>query len=143
MKDHWVEVKFDFKASQQTVFEHLAEHENLAPVFGAKITRIKDGATERNGIGSVRMVKVGPTPAAEETIIAFEPYSLIEYKITNDSLIKNHIGIMKFSELPGGGTHIDYRIRLASNIPGLAAVMKKVLTAGIVKGFTGLNQKLA
>ena len=50
---------------------------------------------------------------------------------------------MKFSELPGGGTHIDYRSRLASSIPGLAAVLKKVLTAGIVKGFTALNSKLA
>lgn len=111
MKEHWVEVNFDFKASQETVFDHLAEHENLAPVFGAKITRIKDGTGERNGTGSVRMVKVGPLPAAEETITVFEPHSLIEYKITNDSPIKNHVGIMKFSALPGGGTHIDYRIR--------------------------------
>lgn len=143
MKEHWVDVQFDFKASQQVVFDHLAEHENLASVFGAKITRIKDGDTERNGVGSVRMVKVGPAPAAEETITAFEPHSLIEYRITNNGPIKNHIGIMKFTELPGGGTHLDYRIRLCSKIPGLAAIMRKVLTAGIVKGFTALNPKLS
>jgi len=68
---------------------------------------------------------------------------LIEYRVTHGGPLKNHVGIMKFSELPGGGTHVDYRIRLASSIPGLAAVLKKVLTGGIVKGFTALNSKLA
>jgi uncharacterized protein YndB with AHSA1/START domain len=143
MKEHWVDVKFDFKASPQVVFEHLAEHENLAPVFGAKVTRINDGDTSRNGVGSRRLVKVGPTPAVEETITEFVPNELIEYRVTHGGPLKNHVGIMKFTELPGGGTHVDYRIRLASGIPGLAAVLKKVLTGGIVKGFTALNSKLA
>ena len=142
MKEHWVHVQFDFKASPQEVFEHLAEHENLAPVFGAKVTRINDGDDSRNGVGSRRLVKVGPTPAVEETVTKYEPFELIEYRVTHGGPLKNHVGIQRFSPLPSGGTHIDYRIRLQSKIPGLAVVLKKVLTAGIVKGFTALNSRL-
>jgi uncharacterized protein YndB with AHSA1/START domain len=142
MKEHWVHVQHDFNAPPQKVFEYLAEHENLGPVFGAKITRINDGETERNGVGSRRLVKVGPTPPVEETITKSVPYELIEYRVTHGGPLRNHIGIMKFDQLPDGGTHIDYRIRLASPYPGLAFVLQKVLSSGIVKGFSGIDAKL-
>jgi uncharacterized protein YndB with AHSA1/START domain len=143
MRAHWVHVEHDFPAPPQVVFDHLAEHENLAPVFGAQITRLKDGDTERNGVGSMREVKVGPTPPVEETVTEFEPNELIEYRVTSKGPLKDHVGIMKFSELPDGNTHLDYRIRLSSHIPGLAGVLKAVLTRGIEKGFAGLDRQLA
>jgi len=46
-----VRVTHVFKSDPQTVFEKLAEHENLGPVFGAKITRVSDGTSSRNGGG--------------------------------------------------------------------------------------------
>jgi uncharacterized protein YndB with AHSA1/START domain len=143
MRAHWVHVEHDFPAPPQVVFDHLAEHENLAPVFGAQITRLKDGDTERNGVGSMREVKVGPAPSVEETVTEFEPNELIEYRVTSKGPLKDHVGIMKFSELPDGNTHLDYRIRLSSPIPGLAATLKVVLTRGIEKGFAGLDRQLA
>lgn len=142
MKERWVHVEQNFTANRETVFDHLAEHENLAPLFGAKVTRVKDGDTERNGVNSVRLVKVGPAPAVEETVTAFVRPELIEYRVTHGGPLKNHIGIMKFTELPGNGTHLDYRIRIASNIPGVGLILHKILTAGITKGLKGLNSKL-
>ena len=62
-----VNITHEFKSDPQTVFDKLAEHENLGPVFGANITRVSDGATSRNGIGSVRRLKIGPLQAFEET----------------------------------------------------------------------------
>lgn len=143
MRAHWVHVEHDFPAPPQVVFDHLAEHENLAPVFGAHVTRLRDGDTERNGVGSMREVKVGPAPAVEETVTEFEPNELIEYRVTSKGPLKDHVGIMKFSELPDGNTHLDYRIRLSSHIPGLAGVLKLLLTRGIEKGFTALDRELA
>lgn len=143
MRAHWVHVQHDFPAPPDVVFNHLAEHENLASVFGANVTRLRDGDTERNGVGSMREVKIGPAPAVEETVTKFEPVTLIEYQVTSKGPIKNHLGIMAFSELPDGNTHLDYRIRLSSHIPGLAGALKAVLTRGINKGFAALDRELA
>lgn len=143
MRAHWVHVEHDFPAPVPVVFGHLAEHENLADVFGAKVTRVRDGVDERNGVGSVRIVKIGPASPVEETVTEFETDELIEYRVTSDGPIRNHVGIMKFSALPGGGTHLDYRIRLSSHIPGLALVLKGVLTRGIEKSFARLDTELA
>ena len=52
MRARWVHVERDLSAPPAEVFEHLAEHENLAALFGAKVTRLADGDTERNGVGS-------------------------------------------------------------------------------------------
>ncbi len=143
MRAYWVHVEHDFPAPPGVVFAHLAEHENLADVFGAKVTRVRDGDTERNGVGSMRIVKIGPAQPVEETVTKFEANELIEYRVTNKGLLKDHVGIMKFSELPDGNTHLDYRIRLSSHVPGLAPVLKRVLTGGIEKSFARLDREFA
>ena len=142
MRAHWVHVEHDFPAPPSVVFAHLAEHENLADVFQAQVTRVRDGDTERNGVGSVRIVKIGPAPAVEETVTEFEVDELIEYRVTSKGPLKDHVGIMKFSGLPDARTHLDYRIRLSSHVPGLAIVLKGVLTRGIEKSFARLDREL-
>jgi hypothetical protein len=77
-----VHVTHTYTSDPATVFEKLSEHENLGPVFGAKITRVRDGDTSRNGPGSTRRLKIGPLPAFEETTTVSEPNTLIEYKIS-------------------------------------------------------------
>ena len=132
----------DFSAPPEALFNHLAEHENLGALFNAKVTRVNDGRTSRNGVGSKRLIKVGPSPAFEETVTEFEPNELIEYRITRGGVLKGHVGIMRFTALPGGGTHLDYRIRIASSIPGVAPVVRAALTRGITKGLSGLDAQL-
>lgn len=133
MREHWVHVRRDLSAPVEEVFAHLAEHENLAALFGARIRRLSDGDTDRNGVGSRRELKVGPLPPFEETVTQFVPNELIEYKITKGSVLDNHVGIMKFSRSASGGTHLDYRIRIASKIPLVAGMVTKNLTRDINK----------
>jgi uncharacterized protein YndB with AHSA1/START domain len=134
MRAHWVHVERDLSAPVDQVFSHLAEHENLAAIFGAKVTRLADGETERNGVGSRRRLQLGPLPSFEETVTRYVPDELIEYRITKGSPLDGHIGTMAFTPTPGGGTHLDYRIRIASKLPLLAPVVTKQLTASINKG---------
>ena len=139
MREHWVHVERDLNAPVGEVFNHLAEHENLAAIFGAKVTRLADGEGHRNGVGSRRRLKVAPVvPAFEETVTQFVPDELIEYKITKGSPLDGHVGIMKFSPTPAGGTHLDYRIRIASKIPGVGTIVTKNLTRDINKGLAGV-----
>ena len=57
----------------------------------------------------------------------------IEYKITQGSPIKNHLGVLIFSEKKGK-THLNYTIQLESKIPLTTALIKIVLGTGIKRG---------
>jgi len=136
MKEHWVHIERDFSAPVEQVFGHLAEHENLKELFGAKVKRVRDGETERNGVGSCRELKIGPLPSFDETVTQFVSNELIEYKITRGTPLDDHLGTMRFSPTTDGGTHFDYKIKFASKIPGLAAVVSKAVGGNIRKGLT-------
>ena len=136
MRAYWVSVEHDFSAPVGRVFGHLSEHENLE-VFGAKVERIEDGRGQRNGVGSRRRLRIGSLAPFEETVTKFVPDELIEYAITKGTPLRDHVGIMRFTSPPGGGTHLQYRIRVASPVPGLPplikAVLQRSLTAGLAK----------
>lgn len=142
MRASWVHIEHDFTHPPDQVFAYLAEHENLADVFGAKITRLRDGERERNGVGSVRKLQIGPLPPFEETVEEFVPGELIVYRITKGSPLKGHVGTMRFSPTAAGGTHLDYRIRIASSIPGLGPVVAGGLTKNVAKGLAGVDARL-
>ena len=140
MRAHWLEIEQDFALPPERVFTYLAEHENLSDVFGAKIERLRDGDTERNGVGSCRRLSVAPgAPPFEETVTEFVPYERIVYRITKGGPLEGHVGIMVFSPRPDGGTHLDYRIRLSSKIPGLSAIIRVALRQNITKGLKGVD----
>jgi len=138
MRTHWVHVQRDLAAPVEEVFAHLAEHENLAALFGAKVKRLADGDSERNGVGSRRELKVGPLPPFEETVTQYVPNELIEYRITKGSPLDGHVGTMRFSPTAGGGTHFDYRIRIASKLPLVAPIVTRNLTRDINRGLAGV-----
>jgi len=129
-----VHVTHTYTSDPATVFAKLSEHENLGPVFGAKITRVCDGDTSRNGAGSTRTLKIGPLPAFQETTTRAEPNSLIEYKISKGSPLRGHWGVQKLTPTPDGGTTLDYTIGFDMPIPGMAALVGKVLSSNIKKG---------
>lgn len=129
-----VRVTHVFTSSPEVVFDALAEHENLGPVFNARITRVKDGDTERNGVGSTRALKIGPLPAFHETTTVADRPALIEYKITKGSPLKGHWGRQALTPTADGGTRLDYTIGFDAAVPGLAPLVAKILTLAIGKG---------
>jgi uncharacterized protein YndB with AHSA1/START domain len=140
MRAHHVIVDRSFAKPPERIFAYLAEHENLADVFGAKVTRLNDGQDgERNGVGSVRRLQIGPLPPFEETVTEFEPSRRIVYRITKGSPLKGHVGVMTFAS-DGEGTHFHYDIRLASPIPGLAALVRLSLTRSINQGMAKVER---
>ena len=139
MRALWVEVEQDFSAPVDRVFAHFSEHENLEPLLGAKIERLGDGQPQRNGVGSRRRLRIGPLPPFEETVTKFVPDDLIEYRITKGTPLRDHVGVMRFEALPGGGTHLDYRIRISSGIPGVAPLVRAATASTISAGLAKLD----
>jgi uncharacterized protein YndB with AHSA1/START domain len=140
MRAYWVHVEHDFSKPPERVFAHLAEHENLAEVFGAKVKRLADGeAGERNGVGSRRQLRIGPGPPFEETVTEFVPDERIVYRITRGGPLRGHVGTMTFVP-KDGGTRFMYDIRIASPIPGLAPLVRALLTRSIVSSLPAVDR---
>jgi uncharacterized protein YndB with AHSA1/START domain len=140
MRAYWVHVEHDFSKPPERIFAHLAEHENLAAVFGMKVTRLSDGEDgERNGVGSRRQLRTGPLPPFEETVTEFDPPERIVYRITKGGPLRGHIGTMTFVP-KDGGTRFMYDIRIASPIPGLAPIVRAMLTRSIVSSLPAVER---
>jgi uncharacterized protein YndB with AHSA1/START domain len=140
VRAHHVQIEHEFAKPPERIFAYLSEHENLADVFGAKVTRPRDGDGERNGIGSVRKLQVGPLPPFEETVTEFVVPERIVYKITKGSPLRGHLGVMTFASTPSGGTRFVYDIRIASPIPGLAPLVRAALTRSIAQALPGVER---
>jgi len=131
-----------FAAPVEQVFDALSDHESFGRICGIKAKRVKDGEGTENGLGSVRQLNIGPLPSFEETITDFVPNELIEYKITQGSPIKNHVGTMKFSS-QGDQTVLHYTIKLESKIPFTTGLIKSALEHGISGGLKKYAQSVA
>lgn len=133
-----IEITQNFTLPVERVYAFLSEHENLGPLFGARITRVRDGASSRNGVGSVRSLKLGPLPAFEETVTQAVPNELIEYRITKGSPLRNHRGEMRFAST-GTGSTLTYVIEFGAVVPGLDVVVKAGLERNVRKGLKTVN----
>ena len=133
-------VDHDFQLPPERVFAYLAEHENLESIFGAKITRINDGADgTRNGVGSVRELKIGPLPGFQETVTEVVPNELIRYRITKGSPLRDHEGVMRFSPNGSGGTRLHYEISFGGVLPGVDRVVAAMLRRTVPRGLNKVD----
>jgi uncharacterized protein YndB with AHSA1/START domain len=135
-----VEIEHTFVKPVEQVYAYLAEHEHLGALFGAKITRVRDGDTSRNGVGSVRKLQIAVLPPFEETVTEAIPNELIRYRITKGSPLKGHHGEMHFSP-KGTGTHLRYVIEFGSVVPGLDRVVKLGLERSIRRALPEVDRK--
>jgi uncharacterized protein YndB with AHSA1/START domain len=135
-----VEITHEFALPVERVYAYLAEHENVGMLFGATISRVRDGDTSRNGVGSIRRLKVGALPPFEETITRAVQDELIEYRITKGGPLRDHVGIMTFSD-QGGGSRLHYVIEFGSVVPGVDRVVKASLDRSIPKGLCTVEKQ--
>lgn len=128
-----IEIRHELALPVDRAYAYLSEHENLGTLFGAKVERVRDGDTSRNGAGSVRRLKVGPLPWFEETVTAAVPDELVEYRITKGGVLRDHRGEMRFTP-HGSGTTLDYVIEFRGAVPLLGPVVKLGLERTIRTG---------
>ncbi len=133
-----VHVTQDFPQPVEEVFAYLAEHENLSPVFGAKIRRLNEGTDgTRNGTGSAREMRVGPLPPFVETNVEVVPNELIRYRITKGGILKDHEGALRFTSR-GDGSHLDWTITFDGKAPGIGPIVKAKLTRDVTRAMRKL-----
>ncbi len=134
MAAYTIEIDETFDVPRNKVFALFADHHRFGKMIGAPVKRIKDSdQADPNGIGSVRKIGVGPL-SLEETVLSFEPGSLIEYAITSLSPIKNHMGRIRFSDTKDGQTNVHYTITFEDIVPFSGKVVSSALEHGLRRG---------
>lgn len=139
MAQQRIEIVQEFPYPVSQLFAYLSVHENLEKIFApAKIHCIKPGDTERNGVGSVRELRILMAPPFEEMVTAFKENELIEYRITRGSPLKNHHGVMRFYPF-GAGSRLHYTIVFEGKLPLVAQLIRAALEKAIRHGLQGLR----
>ncbi|MEA1079319.1 SRPBCC family protein [Marinobacter qingdaonensis] len=134
MAMYTIEINETFDVPRDRVFALFADHHRFGKLIGAPVKRIKDSdQADPNGIGSVRKIGIGPI-GLEETVLNFEPDSLIEYAITSLSPIRNHMGRIRFEETADGLTRINYTITFDDIVPFTGKVVSTALEQGLRRG---------
>lgn len=143
MKIHEINVHQEFDAPISEVWKAFNDHINFGKMMGQKVQRIVDSLDPGNvnGVGSVRLMRL-PSGPFEETIVKSEKPSLIEYKITKGTPLHHHYGRMRFSDLGGERSAIDYSIELGSKFPLIGAIVKAALGKGIADGLKNYARRL-
>lgn len=125
------QVKFEqyFAVPRAQVFAYFSDHEKFGRVWRGRFTRIRDAEDGKNpnGRGSVREVRTAGLKF-EETIVKFQPPSVIEYAVTRGSPIKNHLGRLVFSDADGG-TRLVYTISFDPRIPFTGWLLARILSS--------------
>ncbi|GGC80164.1 SRPBCC family protein [Marinobacter halophilus] len=134
MAMYHIEINETFDVPRRKVFALFADHHRFGKMIGAPVKRIKDSdQADPNGIGSVRKIGIGPL-SLEETVLGFEPDSLIEYAITSMSPIRNHIGRIRFTDTADGQTRLHYTISFEDIVPYSGKVVSAALEQGLRRG---------
>ncbi|MBD3639388.1 MAG: SRPBCC family protein [Marinobacter sp.] len=134
MAQYTIEIDETFNIPRRRVFALFADHQRFGKLLGAPIKRIRDSdQADPNGIGSVRKIGIGPI-GLEETVLSFEPETLIEYTVTSMSPIRNHLGRILFEDTPDGQTRVHYTIRFEDIVPFTGKVVSSALEQGIRRG---------
>ncbi len=140
-----IQVKQEFNASLETVFELLSKHVTYNQVFApVQVERIKDSTDPQrpDGVGSVRKMGIGPIKPLQEQITLLDINERIEYQIIKNPLIKHHLGIIEFKAIDPNKTLVIYTIELQARAPFVSKLILAQLKLAITLGFKKLAKTL-
>lgn len=134
MATYTIEINDTFDIPRRRVFALFADHQRFGKLLGAPVKRVKDSLqADPNGIGSVRKIGIGPL-GLEETVLNFEPDTLIEYAITSLSPVRNHMGRIRFQDTPEGQTRVSYTITFEDVVPFSGKLVSAALEQALRRG---------
>lgn len=133
----------DYPVPVSKVFAFFSDHNRMGEVYPAFIRRIQDSNDPQNvnGLGSVRLLVTLPA-IFTETITQYTEPSLIEYRISFGSPLKNHIGTMHFTDLGNGTSRLDYTIEFEPRIPYTGFILKNLLEKQVGDAIRELARRL-
>jgi len=124
------------------VFELLSDHAEYHRFRGITDSKlIREGESERNGLGARRSVATGPI-RFEEEITAFERPTRMGYLIREVNVPLEHDGGMITLESTGGGTRVLWVSTFTMRVPLVGRPLGSVLAATFKRGFSSVLSQI-
>ena len=135
-----VVIESDFSAPPEKVFQALSDNERMGSWLGARIT--VPIPVEGGAVGTVRRIHAGLIHI-DEKILEHQPPHRIVYRIINRvPAVRDHRGEIRIVPGAAGGSTVRWSIYLDSPLPGVAALITRVLRVAIRAGLARLDKRL-
>lgn len=134
-----IEVTRTLNAPIEAVFAMLTDHANYKQFRGVDDSAlIREGNTEKNGLGAQRRIKAGPITFYED-VVAFERPTLFEYRIVKMTppLLKHELGRVELSA-NNGKTDVRWVSVSKVRIPLISQFLGRRLAANGHQGFDSI-----
>lgn len=132
MAHYTIDILQEYKLPVEQVFDVLSDHNRLTRILGVPVKRIVDGHDSPNGVGSVRLLGIGPL-SLEETVYNCIENDTIHYRISRGGApLKNHTGDVNFYKTVGG-SRVNWIIHFDAP-PVIGRLVQQVLGLGIKMG---------
>ncbi|HYC15062.1 MAG TPA: SRPBCC family protein [Stellaceae bacterium] len=106
-----VEIDQHFSAPPQKVFDAVTDHKRIEEwQRGTRVSIERPGVPPPNGLGAVRKITGGPLRVYEE-VVRWEAPHAMDYRLIRGAPLRDHLGELRFTPTPEGGTLLEYRIR--------------------------------
>lgn len=135
------------KAPIERVFDLISDHANYKSFPGIKDSKlVREGKTEKNGVGALREIKAGPAWFQEE-ITVFERPRRLDYLIVQSRPPLEHKGGSVRIEPHPEGCRVTWTTEVGVKIPLLGALLDRVMLPQLERGLAGtlkhIERKLA
>jgi uncharacterized protein YndB with AHSA1/START domain len=133
-----VRVTRTIRAPIEDVFNLLTDHANYEQFRGIRASKLlREGQPERNGVGAMRMIDVGPV-RFEEEITAFERPTRMDYVIRRINLPFEHEGGTMRFEAIDGGTRVEWVTTFRFTVPAIGGLLGGAGTPLVRLGFISM-----
>ncbi|WP_078313031.1 MULTISPECIES: SRPBCC family protein [unclassified Mycobacterium] len=130
-----------FEAPRNIVYELLANREGYNAFLPFTVTLVRPGATERQGVGAVHRIGIGPVGVKEEIVDLVEG-ERIQYRVVGGLPVRSHIGTITLTDHPQG-TAVRYSMESTPLIPVPHAAMVWVLRQSMSSLVNGARREAA
>lgn len=132
-----VRVVVHIAAPIERVFDAVSDHEVfLRTADGTTAKILREGATERNGLGCIREVNAGRRARYVEEITAWERPSSFAYTIREASMPLRHLGSRLALTPSGGGTDVEWTARFEITVPIVGRLLRAWVERQLARAFT-------
>jgi uncharacterized protein YndB with AHSA1/START domain len=126
------------KAPIDKVFAQLSDHANYAQFGGLKSSKlVREGNTEKNGVGAVREIDAGLAWFQEEVTV-FERPTRMDYLIVKSRPPIEHKGGSVRLKATPAGTEVVWTSTLRLKIPLIGGLLTMLVAPQLGKGFSGM-----
>lgn len=130
-------VKRSIAAPIERVFDLIADHANYKDFPGIRASKlVREGQTERNGLGAVREIDAGKAWFQEE-ITAYERPRRLDYLIVKSRPPLEHKGGSVRLEPSAGGCTVTWTTTVGVKLPLIGPLLDRLLAPQLERGLAG------